>query len=229
MRCRDAPVSRSRGPSEHGSGHASGRTWLRLAAMTAKGVNVPSSCLKDARFLRLVAAGSLLRLSLFALPRLCDALADRPEVSTPATSFKRRTSSSYSGSPKLKRFRTVQEGLYLFDRGLDPYEGDLFQQVRSLGLFRHIKFRRMQSPLYLAFFRLLPKHRLPVAACYTLVDAAIAGLLYAIASKKNSKTTASPVQALAASAVCVCSLEPSDHRSSLRTATFCIPLASPIA
>jgi hypothetical protein len=60
--------------------------------MAGKGVIVPQSSTRDAAFVRVLVAGVSLRLALFALPRLCDALADRPEVSTPATSYKRRAS-----------------------------------------------------------------------------------------------------------------------------------------
>ncbi|WVR06925.1 hypothetical protein IAU60_003961 [Kwoniella sp. DSM 27419] len=68
-------------------------------------------------------AGAVIRLSLFVLaPALCDALQRRPELSTPLTSF-----------------RSLKEGVFIFEQGTDPYRG---------GVFYH-------SPLYLYFFRYL--------------------------------------------------------------------------
>ncbi|SPO02421.1 related to cell division control protein CDC91 [Cephalotrichum gorgonifer] len=69
-------------------------------------------------------AAASFRLILFAaLPRLADLLASRVEVSTPVTGFKR-----------------LQEGLYLYNHNVSPYQGGVFHQ----------------APLLLPLFSLLP-------------------------------------------------------------------------
>ncbi|OCF33002.1 hypothetical protein I316_05340 [Kwoniella heveanensis BCC8398] len=70
-----------------------------------------------------LAAGTVLRLALFiTAPALCDVLQRRPELSTPLTSF-----------------RSLKEGVFIYERDTNPYEG---------GVFYH-------SPLHLAFFTYL--------------------------------------------------------------------------
>ncbi|KAF9429490.1 hypothetical protein BGZ76_001227 [Entomortierella beljakovae] len=60
-----------------------------------------------------------LRLALFHLPTFSAILADRVEISTPITSFKR-----------------LSEGVYLFQNGVPPYDGGVFHQAPLLlGLF----------------------------------------------------------------------------------------------
>ncbi|KAL2858868.1 GPI transamidase subunit PIG-U [Aspergillus pseudodeflectus] len=82
-----------------------------------------------------------LRLLLLLLfPSLPDLLTGRVEVSTPVTSFKR-----------------LQEGLFLYNRNVSPYDGGVFHQ----------------APLLLPIFSLLPnaqEYPLPTALFYSLVD-----------------------------------------------------------
>ncbi|WVF71301.1 hypothetical protein IAT40_006104 [Kwoniella sp. CBS 6097] len=87
-----------------------------------------------------LAAGAILRLALFfAAPALCDILQRRPELSTPLTSF-----------------RSLKEGVFIYERGTNPYDG---------GVFYH-------SPLYLAFFTyLVPiSSHILTALLWTAVD-----------------------------------------------------------
>ncbi|KAL4820554.1 GPI transamidase subunit PIG-U [Aspergillus spinulosporus] len=82
-----------------------------------------------------------LRLLLLLLfPSLPDLLTGRVEVSTPVTSFKR-----------------LQEGLFLYNRNVSPYDGGVFHQ----------------APLLLPIFSLLPnaqQYPMPTALLYSLVD-----------------------------------------------------------
>ncbi|KAI6860054.1 hypothetical protein KC318_g21398, partial [Hortaea werneckii] len=72
----------------------------------------------------LFAVAAVLRIFLvLAFPGLPDLLTGRVEVSTPVNSFKR-----------------LQEGVFLYERGLDPYDGGIFHQ----------------APLLLPIFSLLP-------------------------------------------------------------------------
>lgn len=71
-----------------------------------------------------LAIAGLLRFGVFTVfPGITTALADRVEVSTPISSFKR-----------------LQEGLFLFERGVSPYDGGVYHQ----------------APLLLPIFELLP-------------------------------------------------------------------------
>ncbi|KAJ6256720.1 hypothetical protein Dda_8587 [Drechslerella dactyloides] len=70
----------------------------------------------DRRCILVIAAGVLLRLVLFtAFPSLPTTLAQRVEVSTPVTSYKR-----------------LQEGVYLYTHGVSPYDGGVFHQAPLL-------------------------------------------------------------------------------------------------
>src|ERR1700730_3080584 len=63
-----------------------------------------------------------LRLLLQTQTSLPDLLTSRLEISTPITSFKRRT------SPFL--LKIVKEGLFLYEHGVPPYNGGVCHQVR---------------------------------------------------------------------------------------------------
>ncbi|CAI4218511.1 unnamed protein product [Parascedosporium putredinis] len=77
-----------------------------------------------------LAAASIRLLFFVAFPHLADLLTARVEVSTPVTSFKR-----------------FQEGLYLYNHNVSPYNGGVFHQ----------------APLLLPIFSLLPDNRsLPI-------------------------------------------------------------------
>ncbi|KAG9255931.1 cell division control protein CDC91 [Emericellopsis atlantica] len=99
------------------------------------------------------AGAALLRLLLFvAFPSLPDLLTSRVEISTPVTSFKR-----------------LQEGLFLYNHNVSPYDGGVFHQ----------------APLLLPLFSLLPDVRaLPIftALLYILVDILSAEALMRIAA-----------------------------------------------
>ncbi|KAM0715942.1 hypothetical protein Q7P37_008456 [Cladosporium fusiforme] len=89
-----------------------------------------------------------------AFPALPDLLTLRAEISTPVNSFKR-----------------LQEGLFLYERGLDPYDGGIFYQ----------------APLFLPLFSLLPSPathlgRLISIVLYTALDILSADCLYEIAA-----------------------------------------------
>ncbi|KAF3909283.1 hypothetical protein ABW20_dc0107334 [Dactylellina cionopaga] len=70
----------------------------------------------DRKCLLVIGVGVLLRLVLFtAFPSLPTTLAQRVEISTPVTSYKR-----------------LQEGVYLYTHGLSPYDGGVFHQAPLL-------------------------------------------------------------------------------------------------
>ncbi|KAI1289027.1 GPI transamidase subunit PIG-U [Xylaria venustula] len=100
----------------------------------------------------LYGAAAALRLALFTFfPTLPDVLTSRVEVSTPVTSFKR-----------------LQEGLFLYNHNVSPYDGGVYHQ----------------APLLLPLFSLLPDaSRYPFFTylVYILVDIASAEALYKIA------------------------------------------------
>ncbi|KAK8864523.1 hypothetical protein IAR55_001773 [Kwoniella newhampshirensis] len=87
--------------------------------------------------------GAVLRLALFAVPALTNVLQSRPELSTPLTSF-----------------RSLKEGVYIYERGTNPYQG---------GIFYH-------SPVYLFFFTyIFPISSNILSGCvWTLIDVASA-------------------------------------------------------
>ncbi|KAK5711530.1 hypothetical protein LTR15_012371 [Elasticomyces elasticus] len=93
-------------------------------------------------------------LAVVLFPALPDLLSQRAELSTPVDGFKR-----------------LQEGLFLYERGLDPYDGGIFHQ----------------APLLLPLFSLLPSPnawlgRLISVLLCTLLDLATADCLFSIAS-----------------------------------------------
>ncbi|OJJ02402.1 hypothetical protein ASPVEDRAFT_62451 [Aspergillus versicolor CBS 583.65] len=98
-----------------------------------------------------------LRLLLLLLfPSLPDLLTGRVEVSTPVTSFKR-----------------LQEGLFLYNRNVSPYDGGVFHQ----------------APLLLPIFSLLPNAQdcpLPTALFYSLVDLLNANALVTISDSTQA-------------------------------------------
>ncbi|WWD17168.1 hypothetical protein CI109_101606 [Kwoniella shandongensis] len=98
--------------------------------------------------------GTLLRLALFGVPALTNVLQRRPELSTPLTSF-----------------RSLKEGVYIYERGTNPYSG---------GVFYH-------SPLYLAFFTyIFPiSSNVLSAFVFTLIDVASAWALVRIWKTRN--------------------------------------------
>ncbi|KAK6349190.1 hypothetical protein TWF730_009941 [Orbilia blumenaviensis] len=70
----------------------------------------------DRKCLLVIGAGVLIRLVLFtAFPSLPTILAQRVEISTPVTSYKR-----------------LQEGIYLYTHGVSPYDGGVFHQAPLL-------------------------------------------------------------------------------------------------
>ncbi|KAI1334118.1 PIG-U-domain-containing protein [Xylariaceae sp. FL0016] len=100
----------------------------------------------------LFAAAALLRLSLFTFfPALPDLLTGRVEISTPVTSFKR-----------------LQEGLFLYNHNVSPYDGGVYHQ----------------APLLLPLFSLLPdptNYPIFTYFLYIMADLLSAHALYAIA------------------------------------------------
>ncbi|KAF7189678.1 Phosphatidylinositol glycan anchor biosynthesis class U protein [Pseudocercospora fuligena] len=98
-------------------------------------------------------AATLRTLLALTFPGLPDLLTGRVEISTPVNSFKR-----------------LQEGLFLYERGLDPYDGGIFHQ----------------APLFLPLFSLLPSPatalgRIISVALYTALDILSAACLFEIA------------------------------------------------
>lgn len=100
---------------------------------------------QDYRTPAVIAAGALLRLLLFSRSDLVEYLGSRLELSTPVTSWKsrelglivKRHGHSFavlcnpSDSPPL--CAPVQEGIYLFQQGQDPYQGSIYRQVSIEG------------------------------------------------------------------------------------------------
>ncbi|KJX99706.1 putative gpi transamidase component pig-u protein [Zymoseptoria brevis] len=96
-------------------------------------------------------------------PGLPDLLTLRVEISTPVNSFKR-----------------LQEGLFLYDRGLDPYDGGIFHQ----------------APLFLPLFSLLPSPsvftgRIASVLLYAALDVLSANCLFDIARTNAASLTSS--------------------------------------
>ncbi|KAK6614389.1 GPI transamidase subunit PIG-U [Botrytis cinerea] len=120
----------------------------------------------DRRKAALFGAAAAVRLLLFAsFPGLPDLLTARVEISTPVTSFKR-----------------LQEGLFLYNHNVSPYDGGVYHQ----------------APLFLPLFSLLPSSSMYPAftyLLYTLVDLASANALINIAESGeagNSRLFKSP-------------------------------------
>ncbi|KAJ3045481.1 hypothetical protein HDV00_009134 [Rhizophlyctis rosea] len=98
---------------------------------------------------------ALLRLGLFVATDVPTILANRVEASTPVTSFKR-----------------LQEGLYLFQHGIPPYDGSIYHQ----------------APLLLPLFHFIPSRLHPLV--FILLDLAIAHFLILIAEYKQQRDAA---------------------------------------
>lgn len=85
----------------------------------------------DRRKAAIFAAAAVLRLAVFLVfPNIADLLTGQVEVSTPVSSFKRRTSSSILLTHLTNKV-LVQEGLFLYKRNVSPYDGGVFHQVLS--------------------------------------------------------------------------------------------------
>ncbi|KAL3438942.1 GPI transamidase subunit PIG-U [Aspergillus tetrazonus] len=111
----------------------------------------------DRRKVAVFGGALALRLLLLLLfPSLPDLLTGRVEVSTPVTSFKR-----------------LQEGLFLYNRNVSPYDGGVFHQ----------------APLLLPIFSLLPnaqQYPIPTALLYSLVDLLNANALVTISDSAQA-------------------------------------------
>ncbi|CAK7262431.1 hypothetical protein SEPCBS57363_000018 [Sporothrix epigloea] len=108
----------------------------------------------------LFAAAAVVRLTLFTVvPGLPDLLTGRVEISTPVTSFKR-----------------LQEGLFLYNHNVSPYDGGVYHQ----------------APLLLPLFSLLPPSSLPVFTylLYIAVDLLSAHALARIAESGEAGASA---------------------------------------
>lgn len=109
----------------------------------------------------LYVAAAAVRIFLFiAFPRLPDLLTGRVEISTPVTSFKR-----------------LQEGLFLYNHNVSPYDGGVYHQ----------------APLLLPLFSLLPSVKvLPIFTdlLYIAVDLLSAHALYKIAESGEAGASA---------------------------------------
>lgn len=98
-------------------------------------MNGSSSSLKRLQGLYLAAA--VLRLVLFfAFPGLPELVAGRVEVSTPVTSFKRCMAPLFRRdhlhAPAALTIVTVQEGLFLYNHNVSPYDGGVYHQAPLL-------------------------------------------------------------------------------------------------
>jgi len=105
----------------------------------------------DRRKASLFATAAVVRLLFFSFPGLPDLLTGRVEISTPVTSFKR-----------------LQEGLFLYNHNVSPYDGGVYHQ----------------APLLLPLFSLLPNSMSYPAftyLLYILVDLLSANALMQIA------------------------------------------------
>ncbi|KAL8314967.1 hypothetical protein RB597_006893 [Gaeumannomyces tritici] len=109
----------------------------------------------------LYAAAAALRFALFALfPGLPDLLTGRVEISTPVSSFKR-----------------LQEGLFLYNHNVSPYDGGVYHQ----------------APLLLPLFSLLPDvsaYPIFTSLLYIAVDLASAHALHRIADSGEAAWSA---------------------------------------
>ncbi|KAI6374798.1 hypothetical protein MCOR25_003062 [Pyricularia grisea] len=116
---------------------------------------------QSGRPLGIYVAGAALRLALFTLfPGLPDLLTGRVEISTPVTSFKR-----------------LQEGLFLYNHNVSPYDGGVYHQ----------------APLLLPLFSLLPDaatYPIFTALLYIAVDLFCADALLQIAESGEAGSSA---------------------------------------
>ncbi|KAK9899723.1 PIG-U-domain-containing protein [Cystobasidium minutum MCA 4210] len=102
--------------------------------------------------------GFVLRVGLCAYHPFAAYAGTRLELSTPVTSWK-----------------ALQEGIYLYDQGLDPYEGTIFRQ----------------APLLLMLFRAIPEYFVP--ATFALADLGTALALVGVAYIKNKDRKEAPL------------------------------------
>ncbi|KAK0659716.1 putative GPI transamidase component PIG-U [Cercophora samala] len=109
----------------------------------------------------LYAGAAVLRLAIFTLlPDLPDLLTGRVEISTPVTSFKR-----------------LQEGLFLYNHNVSPYDGGVYHQ----------------APLFLPLFSLLPNalsYPIFTYLLYIAIDLLSAGALWRIADSGEAGSSA---------------------------------------
>jgi phosphatidylinositol glycan class U len=126
---------------------------------------------------------AVLRLALFTVfPGLPDLLTGRVEVSTPVTSFKRCKLCPlrpYTCLPMLTAlcYATVQEGLFLYNHNVSPYDGGVYHQ----------------APLFLPLFSLLPNSSgFPIFTylLYIAVDLLSANALQKIADSGEAVSSA---------------------------------------
>lgn len=141
-------------------------------------------------------AAATLRLLLFtASPSLPDLLTGRVEVSTPVSSFKRCEIHYSYNLHYAYSLHIVQEGLFLYNHNVSPYDGGVFHQVS-------IEFARVQggvyllnifqAPLFLPLFSLLPNsltHPFATYLLYTFVDLLGANALMRIAQSGQNVST----------------------------------------
>lgn len=134
----------------------------------------------DKRKALVFGSAAAIRLLLFtAFPALPDVLTARAEISTPVTSFKRRTLPlTYTFTArKLTDVLppVVQEGVFLYTHNVSPYDGGVFHQ----------------APLLLPLFSLLPDSRttpLPTSLAFIALDLLGAHALYQIAESGASSS-----------------------------------------
>lgn len=128
----------------------------------------------DRRTALLFGAAAAVRLLLFtAFPGLPDTLTGRVEISTPVTSFKRRKLFTNDVKGPATNFLLVQEGLFLYNHNVSPYDGGVYHQ----------------APLLLPLFSLLPHYSTwPIFTniIYILVDLLSAVALMKIADSGES-------------------------------------------
>lgn len=121
----------------------------------------------DRRKASLFATAAVVRLLFFSFPGLPDLLTGRVEISTPVTSFKRCQYYSYVLEQRIDN-TVVQEGLFLYNHNVSPYDGGVYHQ----------------APLLLPLFSLLPNSMSYPAftyLLYILVDLLSANALMQIA------------------------------------------------
>lgn len=130
----------------------------------------------DRRKAALFGTAAAVRVLLFVtFPSLPDLLTGRVEISTPVTSFKRckiqPRCRRYEGSFTDKHI--VQEGLFLYNHNVSPYDGGVYHQ----------------APFLLTLFSLLPSsadYPLVTNLLYILVDLLSANALMQIADSGES-------------------------------------------
>lgn len=150
----------------------------------------------DRRKLAVFGSAVALRVLLFVLfPALPDLLTGRVEVSTPLNSFKRCTPRQfYRLKLNISNSLLVQEGLFLYKRGVSPYDGGVFHQVSYSGSASndpHTNGHATQAPILLPIFSLLPQSSYPLIGglIYILLDVLSANALIKISDSGESVVT----------------------------------------